>query len=72
VRPEAPLPVAVQLLVLGALHVVACAAVYAAVGLAAGRLLATRPWAARVVAVVSGVVMVALGAGLVAERAVAV
>lgn len=69
VRPQAALPVPAQLLVLGALHVLACAVVYTAVGLGARRVLAGRPRAVRAVSTASGVVLLGLGAGIVAEQA---
>ncbi len=69
VRPQAALPVPAQLLVLGALHVLACAVVYTAVGLGARRVLAGRPRAVRAVSTASGVVLLALGAGIVVEQA---
>jgi len=64
-------PVGVQMVVLGAVHVASCAVVYYAVGYGAATVLTKRPRAARLVTVASGVVMVGLGVGLVAARAVA-
>ncbi|GAA0433147.1 LysE family translocator [Leifsonia naganoensis] len=63
-----PWPVGLQIVVLGAVHVVNCAIVYFAVGFAAKRVLSARPVAARVVSRVSGFAMIAIGAFLVVER----
>lgn len=61
-------PLAVQIALLGAVHVASCAVVYLAVGLGAGALLRTRPIAARIVSRVSGIAMIAIGAFLLGER----
>ncbi|MFF2052939.1 LysE family translocator [Leifsonia sp. NPDC058194] len=61
-------PVAAQIALLGAVHVVNCAIVYFAVGFAAERVLSARPLAARVVSRVSGFAMIGIGAVLVVER----
>lgn len=63
-----PWPVGLQIVVLGAVHVVNCAIVYVAVGFAAKRVLSARPVAARIVSRVSGFAMIAIGAFLVVER----
>lgn len=63
-----PWPVGLQIVVLGAVHVVNCAIVYFAVGFAARRVLSARPIAARIVSRVSGFAMIAIGVFLVAER----
>lgn len=68
VRRTASWPVTVQLAVLGAAHIVACAAVYLVVALAARRLLRARPGAARVVGRVSGIAMIVVAAALTVER----
>lgn len=68
---DAPWPVGLQMVVLGALHVANCAVVYFAVGYGAAAVLATRPKAAQVVGIVSGVVMIALGVLLAGEKALA-
>jgi threonine/homoserine/homoserine lactone efflux protein len=68
VRPQAAWPVGAQLAVLGALHVLACAAVYALVAGCARSLLASRPRAARVVGRVTGLAMTGIGVGLVAGQ----
>lgn len=54
-------PVSMQIVVLGAVHLVGCAAVYFAVGFGAGSVLRARPSAARVVGVVSGLAMIVIG-----------
>ncbi|WP_349866644.1 LysE family translocator [Leifsonia sp. WHRI 6310E] len=63
-----PWPVGLQIVVLGAVHVVNCAIVYFAVGFAARRVLSARPIAARIVSRLSGFAMIAIGVFLVAER----
>ncbi len=62
----------VQLALLGTFHVVACACVYLVVALGARRLLRSRPAVARTVGRISGIAMVVLGVGLIAERALAI
>jgi threonine/homoserine/homoserine lactone efflux protein len=66
--PDGAWPLAVQILALGLAHVANCAVVYTAVGTGSRLVLATRPAAARAVTIVSGVLMVAIGGGLLAER----
>lgn len=66
--PQAPWPVAVQILALGLVHVASCAVVYTGVGKAAQRVLPARPSAARVVCRVSGVAMIVVGGALVVEQ----
>ncbi|NDK90031.1 LysE family translocator [Gordonia desulfuricans] len=61
-------PIGWQITALGAVHLIGCAAVYAAVGLSARRVLRARPSAARMVARVSGVAMIGIGAVLVLEN----
>ncbi len=68
VRTGAAWPVPAQLAVLGALHVLACAAVYAVVAGSARRLLGARPRAARVAARVTGLAMAATGVALAAGQ----
>lgn len=63
-------PMGAQMVLLGALHVVNCAVVYFAVGYGAAAVLATRPKTAKVVGIVSGVVMIALGVVLIGEKIV--
>jgi len=64
------LPVGVQMIVLGVLHVANCAVVYFSVGYGAAVVLMRRPRVAKVVGVLSGAVMVLLGVVLIGERAV--
>lgn len=64
-------PAGCQILVLGAVHVANCAVVYFAVGAGAGKVLRTRPRAASVVGLLSGMVMILLGVGLIIEKIVA-
>ncbi len=68
VRTGAAWPVSVQLAVLGALHVLACAAVYALVAGSARTLLGSRPRAARVAGRVTGLAMTGTGVALVAGQ----
>lgn len=63
-------PAPAQMLSLGGVHVVTCAAVYFGVALAARRLLASRPTAGAVVTKVAGGAMLLIGAGLLAEKLV--
>ncbi|ALE75079.1 lysine transporter LysE [Pseudonocardia sp. EC080610-09] len=62
--PASSWPAGIQMLVLGAVHVVTCGVVYIGVGIGARRLLAARPTWSRLVSRVSGAAMVVLGAGL--------
>jgi threonine/homoserine/homoserine lactone efflux protein len=68
VRPDAGWPLPVQTGVLGVLHMVACGAVYLAVGMLARVVLRARPKAARVVSRTSGAAMILIGALLLVER----
>jgi threonine/homoserine/homoserine lactone efflux protein len=68
VSPEAALPVPVQSGLLGLTFVLLAGLVYTGVALASRRLLHSRPAAARVVTLASGVIMVGLGAALLAEQ----
>jgi threonine/homoserine/homoserine lactone efflux protein len=68
--PAGP-PSAVQMLALGALHLLDCAVVYSAVAALARRLLSSRPRATVVVSKLAGVAMLMIGAGLLVERVVA-
>ncbi|MET1066154.1 MAG: LysE family translocator [Arthrobacter sp.] len=70
VSPEAPLPVPVQSGLLGLTFVALAGVVYTCVALLARRLLHSRPGAARKVTLASGIIMVALGAGLLSEQLV--
>jgi threonine/homoserine/homoserine lactone efflux protein len=60
-------PVAVQVMVLGLVHIVSCAAVYTGVSVGGRVVLGARPAAARVVSRVSGALMIVIGVFLVAE-----
>lgn len=62
-------PVGVQIMLLGALHTATCAAVYFVIAYGASAVLTGRPRAARIVSVLSGVVMICLGLALIAEEA---
>lgn len=64
-------PVAVQIMVLGVVHVLTCAAVYSVVGTGAKTVLGARPSLARSVSRLAGVAMVAIGILLVLERVIA-
>ncbi|MBA0053603.1 LysE family translocator [Streptomyces sp. AJS327] len=66
-QPTADWPVAVQTGLLSLIHLSACAVVYLAVGTSARVVLTTRPAAARIVTRVSGVMMIVVGAFLLAE-----
>jgi len=68
VSPDAPLPVPVQSGLLGLTFVILAGLVYTGVALASRRLLHSRPAAARVVTLASGIVMVGLGVVLLAEQ----
>lgn len=67
VAPDARWPAALQVGVLGAIHAATCAAVYLVVGFGAQRVLAARPSAARSVSRVSGIVILAFAALLLAD-----
>ena len=68
VSAEAPLPVPVQSGLLGLTFVALTALVYTGVALLSRTLLQSRPGAARVVTLASGIIMVALGVMLLAEQ----
>ncbi|WP_369193892.1 LysE family translocator [Streptomyces djakartensis] len=68
IDPAGGWPVAGQTGLLGALHMTVCAVVYLAVGVLARTVLRARPAAARAVTRVSGVLMIGIGAVLLAER----
>ena len=70
VSPDAALPVPVQSGLLGLTFVLLAGLVYTAVALASRKLLHSRPAAARVVTLASGVIMVGLGVALLAEQLV--
>ena len=68
VSAEAPLPVPVQSGLLGLTFVALTALIYTCVALLSRTLLQSRPGAARVVTLASGIIMVALGVMLLAEQ----
>lgn len=68
---NAGLPAPVQTGILGISHVLVSAVVYTGVALGARRLLASRPAAARIVTLASGVIMLGLGALLLGEQIMA-
>ncbi|MEZ2391409.1 LysE family translocator [bacterium RCC_150] len=68
VSPEASLPVPVQSGVLGLTFVLFAGTIYTVVALASRKLLQSRPAAARVVTLSSGIIMVGLGAVLLGEQ----
>jgi threonine/homoserine/homoserine lactone efflux protein len=57
-----------QMLVLGGLHLLNCAAMYFAVALLARRVLRSRPRATVIVTELSGIAMTLIGAGILIER----
>jgi threonine/homoserine/homoserine lactone efflux protein len=67
-RPTATWPLAVQIVVLGLVHVTSCAVVYTVVGAGAKRVLRARPVAAGAVTRFSGVAMVGVGVLLLADQ----
>jgi threonine/homoserine/homoserine lactone efflux protein len=69
VRPEAPWSTTAQLALLGALHVLACAAVYSLVAMTARSLLGSRRRAATAVGLASGLLMTGIGVALAVEQA---
>jgi threonine/homoserine/homoserine lactone efflux protein len=68
--PDAPWPIAAQIVLLGLVHVASCALVYTGVGTGARRILRARPTAARVVARFSGIAMIVIGVTLLAEQVI--
>lgn len=68
VSPEASLPVPVQSGVLGLTFVLFAGIIYTAVALTSRKLLQSRPSAARVVTLASGIIMMGLGAVLLGEQ----
>ncbi|POR46048.1 threonine/homoserine/homoserine lactone efflux protein [Paraburkholderia eburnea] len=67
-RPGAGWSVSVQIVVLGALHMLNCASVYSVVGLGSKAVLSTRPKAARIVSQLSGAAMIVVAVLLFAEQ----
>ncbi|WP_369745349.1 LysE family translocator [Paenarthrobacter sp. AMU7] len=68
VSPEAALPVPIQSGLLGLTFVILAGAVYTGVALTSRKLLASRPGAARVVTLTSGIIMIGLGTVLLSEQ----
>ncbi|MCG2621082.1 LysE family translocator [Arthrobacter sp. I2-34] len=68
ISPNALLPVPAQTGAFGLAHMLVSAVVYSGVALGARRLLRSRPAAARVVTLASGVIMIGLGVVLLAEQ----
>ena len=68
--PAGRWPLAVQIVILGLIHIGTCAVVYTSVGAGARVVLRTRPSAAHIVARISGVAMVGIGVLLVVERVI--
>ena len=66
--PEADWPLAMQIAVLGLLHVANCAVIYTGVGTGARLVLRARPAAARVMSRFSGTAMIVIGVLLLAEK----
>ena len=66
--PNAAWPLALQIVVLGLVHVTTCAVVYTGVGTGARRVLRARPAAALAVTRCSGAAMIVIGAVLVGEK----
>ncbi|MFD1213361.1 LysE family translocator, partial [Arthrobacter sp. GCM10027362] len=68
ISPDALLPVPMQTGSFGLAHMLVSAVVYSGVALGARRLLRSRPAAARVVTLASGIIMIGLGVVLLAEQ----
>ena len=66
--PDAAWPLALQIVVLGLVHVASCAVVYTGVGTGARRVLRARPAAALAVTRFSGAAMIVIGAALLGEK----
>ena len=66
--PNAAWPLALQIVVLGLVHVTSCAVVYTGAGTGARRVLRARPAAALAVTRCSGAAMIVIGAVLVGEK----
>lgn len=71
-NPNAPWPVGVQMIVLGILHVISCGVVYFAIGYGAAAILTRKPHAAKLVGILSGIVMILLGLALIIEKLAAI
>lgn len=70
-QPSATLPVSLQMIVLGFIHMASCSVIYLIVGFGAQRVLRARPSAARWVSRASATAMVLVAAALLAERMLA-
>ena len=68
IRPNQDSSITVQILALGLVHIISCAAVYFAVGFASQAVLSARPKAAWVVGKVSGVMMVGIALLIAVEQ----
>jgi threonine/homoserine/homoserine lactone efflux protein len=66
--PHTRLPVALQIMTLGLIHIGSCAVVYLLVGFSAQAVLQTRPQAARLVSRFSGLAMVTIALVLITEQ----
>jgi threonine/homoserine/homoserine lactone efflux protein len=66
--PNAAWPLALQIVVLGLVHVTSCAVVYTGVGTGARRVLRARPAAALAVTRCSGAAMIVIGVMLLGEK----
>lgn len=66
--PRGSWPIAVQIVVLGLVHMTSCGVIYSLVGTSARRVLRTRPAAAQLVSRISGIVVTVLGVALLAEQ----
>lgn len=68
--PSTAIPVGIQILILGAIHLMFCTTIYLAVGYGASSVLIGRPRIANVVRIISGIVLVVLGLLLFIEQIV--
>ena len=68
IRPNQDSSITVQILALGLMHIISCAAVYFAVGFGSQAVLSARPKAAWVVGKVSGVMMVGIALIIAVEQ----
>ncbi len=66
--PKGVWPVSVQIMALGLVHIISCACVYLLVGYFSQAILRTRPGASKLVSQISGVAMIFIASGLVAEK----
>ncbi|MFD2758713.1 LysE family translocator [Gulosibacter faecalis] len=68
--PNGSVPLSLQLLALGGVHLVTCTVVYLLLGFGAGIVLERRPGTARIVRLVSGGIMILIGALVIGEQVV--